>query len=42
MKTMHPPGYHHNGFVATQAHHVQLSWLTVQLSWLTATKPLWL
>ena len=22
MKTMCPPGYHHNGFVATHAHHV--------------------
>ena len=22
MKTMCPPGYHHNGFVATHVHHV--------------------
>ena len=28
MKTMCPPGYHHNGFVATHALALCVSWIT--------------
>ena len=39
MKTMCPPGYHHNGFVATHAlGHMMYGWAHDAR---VATKPLW-
>ena len=39
MKTMCPPGYHHNGFVATHAVG-HMMYMMSSSAWV-ATKPLW-
>ena len=41
MKTMYPPGYHYNSFVATHAlGHMMFGFITCPSVWV-ATKPLW-